>query len=68
MAATSENHTFLEGLKIWLWWLKSVVKVQDLLLEHPFRLIALLGERVKSLGESIVEPRQNRNLLGGNGV
>jgi len=65
---TSENDAFLENLEIWLWWVKSVVKIQDLLLEYPFGLITFLREGIKSLREPVVEPRQNCNLLGGNDV
>src|SRR5436309_123817 len=62
IAPTPENHTLLEDLEIRFWRLESVIKIQDLLLEHPLGLVALLRERVKCLRESVIEPRQNRNL------
>src|SRR6266481_5947389 len=66
VASASKNHPFLEESEIWLRRLKPVVKVNHLLLENPFRLIAILGEWIESLSESVVQPRQNCDLLSRN--
>jgi hypothetical protein len=63
MAAASQDDRFLKYLKSRFRGLQSVVNIQDLLLEYPFRLIALLGKWTESLREPVVQPRQNGNPL-----
>ena len=65
MQSASLDDTPHENLELRFRLGQPVVKVRYFLLEYPLCLIALLRKRIESVGEPIIEPRQNFNFLGG---
>ncbi len=66
VSPTTEDDSFLEAAQIRLGHWQGIVEPGDLLLEEHFGLISLRRERVKGVGEPVVEDGQLGDALGWN--